>query len=145
MTTGTGEGLDRNRVVLEGRRTFRPGHGSSESEGVFRPFRVPSLMERIDTSVAAGFFEVVGGTERSQAATMVLDPGESTGGPKNRHPESDQWLYVADGRGTAVVEGESHPLSAGTLVLVEAGETHEIRNDGDVALETVSVYAPPEY
>ena len=102
-------------------------------------------MQRFDTTDANGFFDVLGGTERSQAATMTLAPGQSTGGPTNAHGASDQWLYVVSGSGTATVEGESCDLRAGTFVLIEAGETHEIVNDGDEPLETVNVYAPPEY
>ncbi|MFC6939165.1 cupin domain-containing protein [Salinirubellus sp. GCM10025818] len=102
-------------------------------------------MQRFDTTDADGFFDVLGGTDRSQAATMTLAPGQSTGGPENAHAESDQWLYVVSGTGTATVEGESYDLQDGTLVLVEAGETHEITGDGDVPLETFNVYAPPEY
>jgi mannose-6-phosphate isomerase-like protein (cupin superfamily) len=102
-------------------------------------------MQRFDTRGAAGFFDVLGGTDRSQAATMTLSPGQSTGGPTNAHAASDQWLYVVSGTGTATVEDETHDLREGTLVLVEAGETHEIANDGDEPLETINVYAPPEY
>jgi mannose-6-phosphate isomerase-like protein (cupin superfamily) len=97
---------------------------------------------RVDSSSG---FEVLAGTERSQAATMVLAPGSSTGGPDNRHPESDQWLYVTSGRGSAVVEGSGHALEAGSLLLVEAGEAHEIKNEGDRPLETFSIYAPRVY
>ena len=112
-------------------------------------------MKTVDTDDADGFFEVVAGTERSQAATMTLSPGQSTGGPENRHPDADQWCYVADGTGIAVVGGEEHRLEPGALVCIEAGEAHEIRNDigagagddnadeGD--LRTVNVYAPPVY
>jgi mannose-6-phosphate isomerase-like protein (cupin superfamily) len=92
-----------------------------------------------------GGFRVLAGSERSQAATMVLSPGLSTGGPDNRHPESDQWLFVVLGRGKAVVEGEERDLEEGSLLLIEAGEAHEIRNDGDRPLETLSLYAPPVY
>jgi mannose-6-phosphate isomerase-like protein (cupin superfamily) len=102
-------------------------------------------MDLIDTTDTAGFFDVVGGTERSQAATMVLAPGRSTGGPSNAHATSDQWLYVVSGSGTAVVDGDTHDLDAGTLVLIEAGETHEITNTGSEPLKTVNVYAPPDY
>lgn len=35
---------------------------------------------------------------RAQAATMVLAPGDTEGGPDNRHRGSDQWLYVVSGR-----------------------------------------------
>jgi mannose-6-phosphate isomerase-like protein (cupin superfamily) len=102
-------------------------------------------MERIDTTDMAGFFDVVAGTERSQAATMVLDPGQSTGGPENAHAASDQWLFVVAGEGTATVAGETVALAPGTLLLIEPGETHEITSTGAEPLETVSVYAPPDY
>ncbi|WP_142857556.1 cupin domain-containing protein [Salinigranum halophilum] len=102
-------------------------------------------MDRIDTTRLDGLFDVVGGTDRSQAATMVLAPGQSTGGPESAHAASDQWLYVVSGDGTATVEGDTVDLAAGTLLLVEPGETHEITNTGTVPLETVNVYAPPEY
>ena len=106
-------------------------------------------MNVVDTAGADGFFEVVAGTDRSQAATMVLSPGQATGGPANRHPEADQWCYVADGTGVAVVDGEERRLRPGVLVCIEAGEAHEIRNDaGDedgAPLRTVNVYAPSVY
>lgn len=102
-------------------------------------------MQQFDTTDADGFFDVVGGTERSQAASMTLGPGWSTGGPRNAHAASDQWLYVVSGTGTATIEGEKYELQTGTLLLIEAGETHEITNDGDQALKTINVYAPPEY
>jgi mannose-6-phosphate isomerase-like protein (cupin superfamily) len=90
-------------------------------------------------------FGVLAGTQRSQAAEMVLEPGRSTGGPDNRHARSDQWLYVVSGRGKAVVEGREVSLRAGSLLLIEAGEAHEISCDADEPLKTFSVYAPPEY
>jgi len=42
-------------------------------------------------------WRVLGGTERSQAATMILANGESTGELDNKHAKSDQWLYVVAG------------------------------------------------
>jgi mannose-6-phosphate isomerase-like protein (cupin superfamily) len=92
-----------------------------------------------------GGFRVLFGTERSQAATMVLGPGQSTGGRDNRHPESDQWLLISSGEGTAVIEGKEVHLQAGSLLLIEAGESHEIRNEGEHPLETLSLYSPPAY
>lgn len=98
-------------------------------------------MEIVRIDPSAGF-EVLAGTERSQAATMVLGPGSSTGGPDNRHPDSDQWLYIISGEGRAVVEGE---LEEGNLLVIEAGESHEISNPGDRSLKTFSIYAPKAY
>lgn len=90
-------------------------------------------------------FAVLASTPRSQAASMVLEPGESTGGPDNRHADSDQWLYVIAGRGRATVDGRSVELETGSLILIEAGEAHEIENAGPEPLRTLNVYAPPEY
>jgi len=92
-----------------------------------------------------GFFDVRLTTDDAQAAQMTLSPGQSTGGPDNFHPESDQWCYVVSGSGWAVVEGEEVRLAAGDLVVIEADETHEIGNDGDEPLETLNVYVPPDY
>ena len=108
-------------------------------------------MKTVDTDNADGFFEVVAGTDRSQAATMTLSPGQSTGGPENHHPRADQWCYVVDGTGIAVVDGEESRLEPGILVCFEAGEAHEIRNDAgddgsnEEPLRTINVYAPPVY
>ena len=99
---------------------------------------------RMTNAEAAGF-QVVGGTARSQGAFMTLAPGEATGGPDNRHPTSDQWLFVASGAGSAVVEGERVALEVGDLLLIAAGEGHEVRAADGEPLVTVSVYAPPVY
>ena len=76
---------------------------------------------------------------------MALPPGESTGGPDNRHDESDQWVFVLSGTGTAIVDGAEYELSPGTLLLIEAGEAHELRSASKKELATLNIYAPPEY
>lgn len=101
-------------------------------------------MEIIAISMSQGF-KVLLQTERGQAATMSLAPGSSTGGPQNKHRNSDQWLYVVSGSGRAVVEGKEITLQAGTLLLIEKGETHEITNNSDQPIETINIYTPPAY
>ena len=90
-------------------------------------------------------FSVALGNRRSQAATMVLEPGDSEGGEDNRHRGADQWLYVVSGRGRATVAGKRRQLRAGTLILIERGSTHEIRNTGRTPLKTLNIYVPPAY
>lgn len=90
-------------------------------------------------------FHVAFGSRHAQAAEMMLAPGDSEGGPDNRHRGSDQWLFVAAGSGTAVVNRKTYPLKPGTLVLIERGDTHEIRNTGAEPLRTLNVYVPPAY
>jgi mannose-6-phosphate isomerase-like protein (cupin superfamily) len=123
----------------------RPFAGEDHSlSNITAPTQKGEFM-RIMSIAPKNGFAVIAGTERSQAATMVLAAGESTGGEDNRHAKSDQWLYVIDGSGEAEVNGRYVPLTGGSLLLIEAGEIHSIRNTGDVLLQTLNFYAPPEY
>ena len=82
---------------------------------------------------------------KSQAAVMVLAVGGKEGDSNNHHKGADQWLYVVDGSGVAIINGNRMPLKAGTIVLIEAGNRHEIRNTGRTLLKTVNIYVPPAY
>ena len=76
---------------------------------------------------------------------MVLPPGDKEGDRDNRHRGADQWLYVISGTGNAWVNGRNHRLSAGTLMLIEHKDRHEIRNTGRTLLRTLNIYVPPAY
>ncbi len=91
------------------------------------------------------FFDVLKSTPRSQVAVMVLDQGKSTGGKNNQHTKSDQWMCIVSGNGKAIIEKDEVKLQTGDLLLIEAGENHEIINTGKEKLETFNIYAPPVY
>jgi mannose-6-phosphate isomerase-like protein (cupin superfamily) len=90
-------------------------------------------------------FKVIISNRRVQAAQMVIAPGDSEGGPQNRHRGADQWLFVVAGTGTAIIGRHRHALRTHSLVLIEHGERHEIRNTGTVPLKTLNLYSPPGY
>ena len=90
-------------------------------------------------------FQVAIGNRRSQAAEMTLPSGQNEGGADNRHRGADQWLFVVSGNGAAIVDGKRIRLKAGTVLLIEKGENHEIRNTGTTPLKTVNFYVPPAY
>lgn len=90
-------------------------------------------------------FRVAFDVRRAQAAEMVIAPGDSEGGPDNRHRGADQWLFVLSERGLAVVEGRRVPLKAGTLLVIEKRERHEVRNTGRTLLKTLNFYYPPAF
>lgn len=48
-------------------------------------------------------FRVALELRKLQAAEMVLAPGDSEGGPDNRHRGADQWLFVVAGTGWLLV------------------------------------------
>ena len=102
-------------------------------------------IHRISRAALTAGFDVIAGTERAQAALMVIEPGDYTGGPENRHSEGDQWLFVLEGSGRVTVEEKEIAVGEGHLVLIERGEAHEVANTGASALKTLNIYAPPAY
>ena len=90
-------------------------------------------------------FRVAIGNKRAQSAEMVIPPGDCEGGPDNRHRGADQWLFVVSGRGVAIVNGKRMLLRDGSILLIEKGDTHEIRNTGRSLLKTINIYVPPAY
>jgi mannose-6-phosphate isomerase-like protein (cupin superfamily) len=99
---------------------------------------------RTDSKANKGF-RVALGNRRSQAAEMILPPADAEGDPKNRHQGADQWLFVVAGRGTARINGRRYSLKAGSLLLIERNDRHEIKNTGNTALRTLYFYVPPAY
>jgi mannose-6-phosphate isomerase-like protein (cupin superfamily) len=90
-------------------------------------------------------FKVVLGNARSQAAQMVIEPGKAEGSASNRHAGADQWLFVVAGRGVAKINRRRYAIGPGTLLLIEHGDRHEIRNTARQPLETLNFYVPPAY
>jgi mannose-6-phosphate isomerase-like protein (cupin superfamily) len=90
-------------------------------------------------------FRIAFANPRGQGAELVIPPGDKEGGPDNAHRGADQWMLVLDGVGTAIVGGKRRALKKGTLLLIEKGEKHEIRNTGRRQLKSFVVYTPPAY
>jgi mannose-6-phosphate isomerase-like protein (cupin superfamily) len=109
-----------------------------------RGVRGDADMKRKDLRFGRGF-RVAIGNARAQAAEMVLEPGKAEGGPRNRHRGADQWLYVVAGTGEARIKGRRYRLKPGTIMLIEHGDVHEVRNTGRSPLRTLNIYAPPAY
>jgi mannose-6-phosphate isomerase-like protein (cupin superfamily) len=101
-------------------------------------------MKRKQLKFGKGFRIAIDGA-KAQAAEMVIAPGNSEGGPKNRHRGADQWLFVVSGRGCARVNGRRYALSAGSLLLIERADQHEITAMGRAPLRTLNVYVPRAY
>ncbi len=70
--------------------------------------------------------------------------------PSNEHPKSEQWLFVLSGSGEAIVHdrsGKVHRtrLQPNSLLVIERGELHQIKNTGRRSLSTLNFYVPPAY
>lgn len=99
-------------------------------------------MKRTAVRFASGF-HVLAGDADSQAASRIIPPRGSEGGPDNLHKGADQWLYVESGSGEAIVNGHHYKLERGSLLLIQRGD--EIRNSKRTPLKTLNFYVPPAY
>jgi len=78
----------------------------------------------------------------SQLVIMSIAPGEEIGLETHR---VDQFLYVIDGEGVAVLGGSRTEFEKGDAVCVPAGERHNIVNTGDEPMKLVTLYSPPQH
>jgi mannose-6-phosphate isomerase-like protein (cupin superfamily) len=62
----------------------------------------------------------------------VLLPGQTA--HAHEHQDMFEVFFVASGAGVMTVAGAQHQLQAGTCLLVEPGERHEITNNGSAEL-----------
>ncbi len=94
---------------------------------------------------AGNGFKILHTTGRSQTASMILEPGESSSEKPNTHSESDQTLIVLEGLVTAEISGKRAEMTKGDAVTVPAGTPHKFTNEGSDRAVTFSVYSPPAY
>lgn len=71
-----------------------------------------------------------------QYARAVFPPGESA--PAHAHADMAEVFTAESGSGEIRIDGKPHAFAAGTTIIVEPGETHEIANTG--ASELVVTY-----
>lgn len=78
-----------------------------------------------------------------QVVVMTIPPGGEIGA--ETHADTDQALFLVDGAGEAILDGDASTVNAGDLVFVRAGIHHNFVNTGDVPLRIATAYAPPEH
>lgn len=108
-------------------------------------------MRHLKTGLKREEFDLLVATRGAQAAKMTLRPGAASDDePSNEHPRSEQWLFVISGNGEAVIGKRRGalrrvPLAPNSLLLIEKGELHQIKNTGRRSLVTINFYIPPAY
>jgi quercetin dioxygenase-like cupin family protein len=98
-----------------------------------------------ELSQAKDFFKVLGNSDHMQVASMCLKKGEARGEYGTDHPGADQLIFVIAGLGEAKISGDNHELWPGDLILIEAGEEHQIRGKSEEPLQTINFYSPMAY
>jgi mannose-6-phosphate isomerase-like protein (cupin superfamily) len=81
--------------------------------------------------------------ERVQLVLMCLIPNEDIGEEVHH---LDQFIRIEEGEGLAVLDGEEHALTDGSVVVVPAGVRHNIINLSESdSLRLYTLYAPPNH
>jgi mannose-6-phosphate isomerase-like protein (cupin superfamily) len=79
-----------------------------------------------------------------QLVLMALKPREDIG--LETHEGHDQFFRIESGIGEAVIGEDTFQLKDGDVVIVPAGEKHNIVNTSDTQmLKLYTIYAPPEH
>lgn len=86
------------------------------------------------------FRKVIDTGPHSQLVLMSLLPHEDIG--EEIHVASDQIFFIVDGKGEAVINGQTQPIQKKTVVFIPAGTTHNINNTSDEAMKLYTIYAP---
>lgn len=78
----------------------------------------------------------------SQLVIMSLLPGEDIG--EEVH-DVDQFLRIEQGTGTVLLNGVSHDLTDGSVIVVPAGTRHNIINSDVGSMKLYTLYTPPHH
>lgn len=88
------------------------------------------------------FRKVLYTDNNSQLVLMSLLPGEEIG--EEVHGV-DQFLRVEQGTGTAILEGKSHDIADGSVIVVPAGTKHNVVNGNNGSMKLYTLYMPPHH
>lgn len=80
---------------------------------------------------------------QSQLVAMSLSAGQDIG--EEVHQNTDQMIFIVDGEGEAILNGEERKMEEHDVVFVPAGVMHNFSNTGDEDLKLFTIYAPPEH
>ena len=68
-------------------------------------------------------------------------PGEAVR-PAHSHPNSEELIYIINGKGKVMIENEVGEVSAGSAILFEQGKIHMLKNTGDIEMKVICFFAP---
>jgi quercetin dioxygenase-like cupin family protein len=63
--------------------------------------------------------------------------------PAHSHPNGEEIIYILNGHGRVLIDGEVEPVKAGCAVLFPKGKIHMLENLSDQEMKVVCFFAPP--
>ncbi len=88
------------------------------------------------------FRQVLYTDKKVQLVIMSLLPGEDIG--EEVH-DLDQFIRIEAGSGKAVLDGVSHDVADGSVIVIPQGTRHNITNSTTASMKLYTLYAPPDH
>ncbi len=90
------------------------------------------------------FRRVLFTASQQQLVVMTLRVGEEIG--LEIHDNGDQFFRVESGVGEAIIDGETHKLVDGSVVIIPKGAEHNVMNVSETEpLRMYTIYSPPQH
>jgi len=89
------------------------------------------------------FRQVLATGKKVQVVIMSILPGGEIG--SETHPDNDQTLYLVQGSGQVVLDGQAADFNSGDLVVVPAGTLHNFITKGSEPMKIITTYSPPHH
>ena len=89
------------------------------------------------------FRQVLETGKNTQVVVMSIPANGEIG--SETHNENDQILFLVEGEGKVVLDGQEKPFRKGDLVLVNAGVEHNFITVGQAPMKIVTTYSPPHH
>lgn len=91
----------------------------------------------------ANFRKVIYTGKNSQLVVMSIPPGGEIG--EETHSTIEQILFLVEGSGEVILNGQSSPFVNEDVVFVPAGTRHNFKNTNQQDLKLFTVYSPPAH
>ena len=88
------------------------------------------------------FRKVIYTGKNSQLVFMSLNPNEDIG--EEVH-QVDQFIRIEHGKGRAILDGVTYEVEDDFAIVVPAGATHNVINNGDGQMKLYTIYSGPEH
>lgn len=82
------------------------------------------------------------GAKQCTMAVIEVQPGQTVR-PAHSHPNGEEVIYIIQGSGRVMIEGEAEPVKAGCAVLFPQGKIHMLQNSGNELMKVACFFAPP--
>jgi quercetin dioxygenase-like cupin family protein len=82
------------------------------------------------------------GAQYCTMAVIRVAPGSRVR-PAHSHPHSEEVIYILNGHGRVLIDGEVQPVKAGCAVLFPKGKIHMLENLSSEEMKVACFFAPP--